>query len=75
MGVGAPGVRDELAIKGGRRREHFPTPHAPPNPTGVKVDIKEPLNKGDTGVDEVDFAKIGLEDALKYLNVSVSINE
>eukprot|EP00983_Pelagomonas_calceolata_P120461 1160708-Pelagomonas_calceolata.AAC.3 len=37
----------------------------------VKVDmIKEPLTQGDTGVDEVDFAKITLDDAFKYLNVS-----
>nr|QEH60479.1 H+-translocating ATPase P-type [Dunaliella maritima] len=35
----------------------------------VKVDmIKEPLTQGDTGVDEVDFAKITLDDAFKYLN-------
>nr|P54210.1 RecName: Full=Plasma membrane ATPase; AltName: Full=Proton pump [Dunaliella acidophila]AAB49042.1 plasma membrane proton ATPase [Dunaliella acidophila] len=40
----------------------------------VKQDTKEQVKKsadnGDKGVDEVDFAKIGLEDAFKYLNCS-----
>jgi hypothetical protein len=31
--------------------------------------MKEPLTK-DVGVDEVDFEKIGLDDAFSYLNVS-----